>query len=421
MTGHRTAGGRMLLVIVVLAINLRTVIASLPPLLSYVRHDLGLSATAGGLLTTVPVLLFGILAPAAPWLGRRIALERLIALCTAVTAAAALLAWAGTTPALFAACSLAGAAVALSQATMPTLIRMRFAESVGPITGAYSMALPLGGALASASTVPIFHALGDRWAPALAVWALPAAVALVLWAPVARHGRSTLHATAREPARAEPLAWAVAGFFGVQSVVFYAALAWVPTILRAKGYTASTAGLLQALNQLVSMGPAFLVPVLAVRMDSQLPLLLTGVATVSAGVVGLLVAPGAAPLWMVLFGLGQGTTLGLSFILPALRARTPHGVAALTAMMLCVGFLLASNGPWLLGSAHDLSGGWTAPLLVLLAAALLELVPGIPAARGGRRRREDAVPPDRAVGAAEVIDEQHVGEEVVRDLNGLRP
>jgi CP family cyanate transporter-like MFS transporter len=382
----RKSGGRTLLVIVLVAINLRTVIASLPPLLDYVRGDLGLSASVAGLLTAAPVLLFGLLAPVAPWLGRRIALERLIALCAGLTMVAGLLAGLGTAPALFASSCLAGAGVAVSQATVPTLIRMRFPASMGGMTGAYTMALPLGGALASATTVPIFRIFDDRWAPALAVWALPVAVALALWMPIAIRGHSVLHATEREPARDEPLAWAVAAFFGMQSLVFYSALAWLPTILQANGFSASTAGLLQALNQIVSMLPAFVVPVLAMRMASQLPLLASAVVSVSAGAVGLLAAPSAAPLWIVLLGLGQGATLGLAFILPALRARTPHGVAALTAMMLSVGFLMASAGPWILGVAHDLTGGWTVPLIVLAAAALLELVPGAAASRPQQAR-----------------------------------
>jgi CP family cyanate transporter-like MFS transporter len=353
-----------------------------------------------GLLSAAPVLLFGMLAPAAPWLGRRIALERLIALCAALTVVAALLAGLGTAPALFASSCLAGIGVAVSQATVPTLIRMRFPQSTGRMTGAYSMALPLGGALASATTVPIFRIFDDRWAPALAVWALPAALALAAWMPMAVRGRSLLHASEREPARGEPLAWAVAAFFGMQSLVFYSALAWLPTILQENGFSASTAGLLQALNQIVSMLPAFVVPVLAVRMASQLPLLASAVASVSAGAIGLLVAPSAAPLWIVLLGLGQGGTLGLAFILPALRARTPHGMAALTAMMLSVGFLIASTGPWILGAAHDLSGGWTVPLIILTAAALLELVPGIAAARPRQARSSGDVPGSEPCGPA---------------------
>jgi CP family cyanate transporter-like MFS transporter len=100
-------------------------------------------------------------------------------------------------------------------------------------------------------------------------------------------------------------------------------------------------------------------------------------------VLGLLVAPDAALLWVILIGLGQGGTLGLSLILPSLRAATPAAVASLTAMMLCFGYLIASIGPWLLGTVHDLTGGWTAAVALFLALTVLELVPGFVASRRG--------------------------------------
>ena len=80
-------------------------------------------------------------------------------------------------------------------------------------------------------------------------------------------------------------------------------------------------------------------------------------------------------------GIGQSGSLGLSFALPLRRGGDPSTVAALTAMALCVGYLVAATGPWLLGAVHDASGNWTVPLFVLLAITLAELIPGIPAAR----------------------------------------
>jgi MFS transporter, CP family, cyanate transporter len=84
---------------------------------------------------------------------------------------------------------------------------------------------------------------------------------------------------------------------------------------------------------------------------------------------------------VLLVGLGQGGALGLGLILPVLRAGAPGSVSSLTAMTLCVGYLMASAGPWLLGAVHDLAGGWDVPLAVLLAMTLLELLPGLPATR----------------------------------------
>jgi CP family cyanate transporter-like MFS transporter len=168
---------------------------------------------------------------------------------------------------------------------------------------------------------------------------------------------------------------------GVQSMAFYAGLAWLPEILQAAGWSAGEAGGLQALSNFVSILPAFLVPVLAARRRTQTLVLAATVGIAAIGVLGLLVAPGAAPGWVLLLGLGQGGSLGLGLILPVLRARGGGAVASLTAMTLCLGYLMASTGPWLLGAAHDLSGGWDAALLGLLAITVFQLVPGLPAAR----------------------------------------
>jgi MFS transporter, CP family, cyanate transporter len=181
----------------------------------------------------------------------------------------------------------------------------------------------------------------------------------------------------------DPLAWTVALYFGAQSAGFYAGLAWIPEILVSKGYSETSAGVLQALNSLVSLAPALAVPILAARLGNQLQILVAVVAVASAGIVGLLVAPGAAIAWVALIGLGQGGMLGLGLILPVLRAATAQAVASLTAMSLCVGYIVAAAGPWILGLVHDLSGTWSLPLVALLAITLVQLVPGVHAC--GRR------------------------------------
>jgi CP family cyanate transporter-like MFS transporter len=168
---------------------------------------------------------------------------------------------------------------------------------------------------------------------------------------------------------------------GVQSMAFYAGLSWLPSVLEDAGFSEGEAGTLQALGALVQLAPAFAVPVLAARSRNQVGILLAIVVFSTTGVIGLIVAPSAALAWIVVFGLGQGGALGLGLILPVLRGADAASVASLTAMSLCVGYIVAAAGPWLLGAANDLSGGWTVPLIVLAAICLLQLAPGLPAAR----------------------------------------
>jgi CP family cyanate transporter-like MFS transporter len=366
--------------VLLLGLNLRTLFASLPPLLETVRADLGLSATASGLLTTGPVLCLGLLAPLAPRLARRMALERVLWTGLAATAAGLTLRGAEGTAWLFAGTLVAGAGVAVAQVSLPILIRLRFPERTGTLTGAFSMSLTLSGTLAAATSVPLERALGE-WPGALAAWGAPAALVVALWTvPAVRARRQAVADDGHRPWRA-PLGWWLGGFFGVQSMAFYATLAWLPSMLQEEGVDERRAGLLLALATFVSVVPAFLVPVVAVRRRDQRGLLVATVAAATAGLAGLAAAPGAAALWMVLIGSGQGAALGLGLILPALRAGDERRVGQLVGMTQAIGYTMAATGPWLLGVVYDLTGDWSAPLLVLLAITVLELPVGLVGAR----------------------------------------
>jgi CP family cyanate transporter-like MFS transporter len=374
------AGAAIVSAVVLLALNLRSVLAGLTPLVPDVRADLGLSGAAAGVLTTLPVLCMGAFAPVAPRLAARVPMERALVACALLTAAGTGIRGLGTTASLFAAGLAIGVAIALAQALLPVLIRTRYHASSGLLTGAFSMALVLGSVLAAGAAVPLERALGG-WEWSLAAWALPALVAALVWLPAALRPGTTVARGGGAPLRGSLLAWSVSGFFGIQSMAFYASLSWIPSILEDGGWSSEAAGGLLAFGALCGLVPAFLVPVLAARGSDQIALLLAIVLVPAAGLAGVLVLPDLAPLWMVLIGFGQSGALGLALALPIQRGGDAPTVASLTAMALCVGYLVAAAGPWLLGAVHDLSGDWTAPLLVLLAITLAELVPGLPAAR----------------------------------------
>jgi MFS transporter, CP family, cyanate transporter len=366
--------------VVLLAINLRSVLAGLPPLVDDVRADLGLSAAAAGVLTTLPVLCMGAFAPVAPRLAARVPMERALVACALLTAAGTGIRALGTTASMFAAGLAIGVAIALAQALLPVLIRTRYHAASGMLTGAFSMALVLGSVLAAGFAVPLARALGG-WQWSLAFWALPALLAAAFWWPAARQPGTTVARGGGAPLRFSALAWAVCGFFGVQSMAFYASLSWIPSILEDGGWSSEAAGGLLAFGALCGLVPAFVIPVLAARTETQTHLLLAIVLVPSAGLLGVLTLPGVAPLWMMLIGFGQSGALGLGLALPIQRGGDAPTVASLMAMTLCVGYLVAAAGPWLLGAVHDAAGDWSAPLVVLIAITLAELVPGVVAAR----------------------------------------
>ena len=366
-------------------LNLRIAVASVPPVLDELRRDLGLSPVAAGLLTSAPVVCFGLLAPAASPLARRLGGEKALLAPLLAVAAGILLRSAPHTAALFAGTVLAGAGVAIANVITPTVVRSRFQHRTGAVMGLYAAALSIGAALAGGLTVPIEHALGRGWEPALAVWALPAALAAAILAAALAHDEGEATARGVEAgARAllkDTLAWQVTLFMALQSLVFYAALAWLPTILVDHGYGAVEAGGLLALLAVGGIPTALLAPILAARIQDQRALATAVAALEGAAVAGLLAAPDAAYAWVALFAAGQGGAIALALTLIVLRAPDAQRAADLSGMAQAIGYSLAAAGPFLLGVLYDGTGGWSIPLGVLLGVVALLLGAGLGAGR----------------------------------------
>jgi CP family cyanate transporter-like MFS transporter len=360
-----------------------------------VQAELGLSAAAAGLLTAGPLLCLGLLAPLGPRLTRRMPVERLLLACCVATAAGTAARGAGGTAALFAGTLLAGAAIAIAQVVLPALVRARAPERAGSLMGAFSMSLVLGATVAAFAAIPLERALGG-WQASLAVWGLPALVAGVLWIPGALRRHEPVPARVAEPLWRSPIAWSIVAFFGLQAMGYYSSSSWLPEILQVAGISKGRAGTLNGISNLVQVVPAFAVPVMAARGRSPLVLLAAIVGVSLAGIAGVLAAPGIALLWMVVLGVGQGAALGLGLILPVVRGRSATEVASLTAMAMGIGYLVAAAGPSLVGAVHDLTGGWTVPLWVLLFMTALQFPAALPAVRRDRRDQSSAPAGSRA-------------------------
>jgi CP family cyanate transporter-like MFS transporter len=178
------------------------------------------------------------------------------------------------------------------------------------------------------------------------------------------------------PLLKDPVAWSIAAFFGLQSMGFYSSTSWLPEILQSSGISEGRAGTLNGVSNLVQVIPAFAVPVLAARRRTQTRLLLGIVGFSLAGLAGVLAAPHVALLWVAVLGVGQGGALGLGLMLPVLRGGSAAEVASMTALAMGAGYLVAAFGPALVGGVHDLTGGWDAPLIVLLGMTALQAPAG---------------------------------------------
>jgi CP family cyanate transporter-like MFS transporter len=178
------------------------------------------------------------------------------------------------------------------------------------------------------------------------------------------------------------LAWQVAAFMGLQSLTYYAALSWLPTLFRDRGVSPEHAGALLALMNFGNAITAMLMPVLAHRARDQRPLVLVAGLASAVGLTGALLAPvGTAFVWTLLLGLGQGASLGLAIFFTVARAPNPVAAASLSAFAQSVGYLVATGGPLAVGFLHTATGGWDVPVVALLAATVVQLSAGVLAGR----------------------------------------
>ena len=376
--------------VILVAINLRPAAASIGPVLDRIQADTGLSSGWAGALATLPVLCFGLLAPLAPPLARRLGVHTAITVALVTLVFGMLLRLVPGDVFLFAGTAVAGAAIATGNVLLPVIVRRDFPGRTGTAMALYTTSLIGFAALSAGTTVPLADALGGGWRPGLGIWALPAAIAAIAWLPALmrrdannRVGVSNgARASTVRPLLRQPLAWQVTLFFAVQSGGFYATLAWLPDIFKSHGASDSRAGFLLSLSIVVGLVTSTTLPGLANRMRNQQLLVVVCTTVWAVGLVGIAVAPMSAPyLWAVLLGLGQNSTFPLALMLIVLRGGALASTEGLSTLSQSVGYMLAAIFPLAVGALHGAAGSWTPSLILLLALLVPQLVFGLAAGR----------------------------------------
>lgn len=412
----RRASTLFLVGLVLLSLNLRPAAVSVGPVLEEVRSALSMSAAAAGLLTSLPVIAFACFGALAPALARVFGVHHAtlgaIGVLGAGLAGRAVVTYEG---AFLALSLLALAGMAVANVLIPSLVKLHFPDRIGPMTAIYTTALAVGLTAALVLTVPV-SALGGGWRTGLGVWAVLAVIAALPWLGLVSHDarleRQPRTITIGQVART-PLALAMAAFFGLQSLQAYAVFGWFAQLWRDNGYSATLAGALTGLVAATSVPLSWWLPRVLARSADPRRLLFAVIACYPVGYVGLMLAPHAlAPVWAIAVGVGS-VTFPLILTLVSLRARTPEGTAALSAFTQSVGYLIAAGGPFAIGVVHAASGGWTAPLILLLGLALplFALAAYVGRARYVEDQFRPRTPNPELVGGDERADDERVDTE----------
>lgn len=379
--------------ITVISFSLRGPLTGVSPLVSLMKSDLGLSHTLIGLITTLPLLMFAVCSPLITWFTRHFGSARTMFAGLLLLTAGECLRGFGGLPLLFSGTVLIGIGIAVGNVLCPVILRQRFPDSFGVMIGIFTLSMSVFAVAGVAIGIPLAVNSGWGWRGTLAVWLLPALTAAALWSTQLRSPaiRKESPSPAAPPKAApglriwySPVAWAVAAYTGLQSLIFYALVAWLPSITGAKGCNDMESTSVATVYQIFGMLANFISPVLFQKFGRHREMTFLFAFLYLSGGVVLLFGQSFPVLLIAGVLLGSGATIGLAFVFFGLRAGSPVASVALSGMAQGAGYLLAASGPVILGMIHDVSHSWNAVILAIIAPMLFLFPAGDLSARNRR-------------------------------------
>lgn len=400
--GAKGAGVVALLAFVVLALNLRGPITSLPPVINDIRSDLGIGPAMAGLLTTIPVLCFGVLTPVASLFIARVSVDRAVFATLGGLILGMIIRSSGGLTAVLAGTVVIGGALTIGNIVSLMVIARDFPRRLHAVTGLYAAGLNAGSMLSSGLTAPLAVLLG--WRGAIGAWAALALLAMALWGVAmrlrggafeARSGAARSGAVAALlatpmallPVWRRPLVWLLVLAFTAHLFIYYGLTAWLPAFLiQADGMAATKAGFVASVFQLLALLGAFGVPLLASRVSGAA--LLVGIALAwLVTCVGFLTMPGQWLLWSITGGIATGGGFTTVFTLAMGYAHDLNDNRRISSVVQGLGYGIASVGPLLIGALRQAQGDWRPSFILLASSAALIALAGIGVARAGPKTR----------------------------------
>ncbi|MEQ8577730.1 MAG: MFS transporter [Balneola sp.] len=372
--------------IILIGFNLRPALSGVGPLIAMIREATGLSNSMLGLLTTLPLVAFGVLSTLTPLFTRRFGIEKTLSGALLLLTVGIVLRAFGYIPLLFLGTILLGIAIAFGNVLLPALVKRDFDKRSGFMTSLYSGMMGVGAALAAGLSVPIAESFPGSWKTSLGVWGLFSFLAFLVWVSQNKFSVPTNSKRSFKKAMKDlgsnALAWNVALFLGLQSIAFYVILAWLPDILISKGFSSSEAGWYLSLSQVTGVLGSVLVPVIAAKKDDQRKYISALILLEALSLIGLWLGTNATVfLWVSGIGFSLGGSFGLALLFIVLRSSDSETATELSGMSQSIGYLLAATGPILIGAVFDITGDWDTALYILFMILFFKLYTGLKAGK----------------------------------------
>ena len=376
--------------LIAIAVNLRPSITAIGPLAERMNAD-GVRVQIIGLLTTAPLIMFGLAGIFVGVIGGRFGFARALGFgLVLLTLGCFVRSWSpgGSDAGRIVGSILLGTGIAFGNVLLPGIVKRRFPDQMGLMTSLYSTAMNIGGTLGIAWAVPVAAYLGGGWNASLGAWGYAAMIPLLLWIP-----QVIQKPLPRQPGNpfagilqllARKRAWQVTAQMGLQSLLFYSSVAWLPTMLQLRGMSESASYGWPTAMQICGCVASLIIPTLAGRSNSQSRWLVACSLMTLSGICGILWFPlagvGAAT---ILLGLGLNAGFSMSLLIIAMRSQDPETAGNLSSMAQSIGYLAAAPFPWFIGWLHTATDSWTIAYGFLVIPATAIILAGYLAGRPG--------------------------------------
>ncbi|WP_296701969.1 MFS transporter [Algoriphagus sp.] len=370
--------------ILLISINLRTSIASVGPLIPFIREDLGLSNGLAGFLTTLPLLTFATFSLFAPSIGKKLGMGRAVFLGIAILTVGVIIRVLGGIELLLFGTALTGIGIVIANVLIIPLIKVRLPHKLGLMTALLATMMSLFAAVAAGFSVPIAVDLGIGWRGSLSSWAVFMVVALLFWIPQLTRPKAGTQIGLGQAKNVwkSKLAWQVTIFMGCQSVMYFTLTAWLPDMLVSRGWSPVEAGAVSSIMQLISLVGSYFAPSILIRLKQQSGVILVVGLGYIVGFLGLFLDSELITyLCLAIIGLGMGASLSIAYTLISLRTSEDQTTAKLSAMVQSSGYYLAALGPILFGISLDIFGSWNILIWFLIFFSILFTAFGMAAGR----------------------------------------
>ncbi|WP_414049197.1 CynX/NimT family MFS transporter [Macrococcus animalis] len=365
----------LLLGVVVVASTLRAPLTAIGPMITEIGETLSLPKALLGMLTTIPLIMFGIVSPFVARFSRHLGMSVALMVGMLILLFGLFIRIIPNVPMLLVGTVLVGIGIAIGNVILPSFVKWRFPQQMGLMTGVFAATMNMTAGIGGGLSVPLSKINNGGYQYSLGFWVLFSIAGILLWLPQLRYNPKLEVTESKRPIYQSKLAIAIALMMGFQSMNFYSTVTWFPDILMSYGVDQEAAGYYLMLNQFAQLPMTFLMPIIAMKMKNQRPLVFLFSALFLIGFTALLFNQTVfIVIAMIATGLAGGAAFSLCMLFFSLRAKSTQDAIELSGFSQSVGYFVAAIGPMLMGYLHDVFNSHTPSFILFFVITMTMFV-----------------------------------------------